>query len=42
MVADVVVMLVEATALIVGIDAAVEKVKLADVALPAESAEIAV
>jgi len=39
-VAEVVVMPMDVTALITGPDAGVEKVKLADVAVPAESAEI--
>ena len=39
-VADVVVMPVTTTALIAGIDAGVEKLKLPDVAVPAEFAEV--
>jgi hypothetical protein len=40
MVADVAATLLEATALMVGIIAGVEKVKLADVAVPAASVDI--
>jgi hypothetical protein len=40
MVAEVVLMPLEATALIAGIVAGVEKVKLADVAVPAESVDM--
>jgi hypothetical protein len=40
MVADVAITPLEATALMVGIVAGVEKVKLADVAVPAESVDI--